>query len=109
MFGEGGSIVASRFVNRAAAVVLACTVAAGTASADPPEKIWSATVNGLQARLVLVEKEKFNGTRRLVPYLELRNVSERAVPMKVGCDGEHVTFELVGADGKVFPDRDGHG
>jgi hypothetical protein len=35
---------------------------------------WSREVNGLPLHLKLVEKGKLYGTRRLVPYLKLRNV-----------------------------------
>jgi hypothetical protein len=74
--------------------------------ATPPDDAdsWSKPVNHLQARIVLVEKKKSNGTRQLVPYLELRNAGDSANPMKVRCDGGHVKFELVGADGKVIRD-----
>jgi RNA polymerase sigma factor (sigma-70 family) len=67
---------------------------------EPPEE-WSKPVNGLQARVVLVEKSPSNGTRMLHPYLELRNASDSAYPMKVRLGGAHVKFELVDADGKV--------
>jgi len=62
---------------------------------------WSKPVNGLQARVVLVEKPRSNGTRMLHPYLELRNVDDMAYPLKVRLGGAHVKFELVDADGKV--------
>ncbi len=65
---------------------------------------WSKPVQGLEARITLVEKVKINGTRSLVPYLELRNVSDSASPFKVRCSQEHVKFELIGADGKVVRD-----
>ena len=56
---------------------------------------WSPAVNGLQARLRLKEKPKINGTRMLVPFLELRNVTDAADPMMVRCGEGHVTFEFV--------------
>jgi hypothetical protein len=56
---------------------------------------WSATVNGLQARITLVEAAKINGTRWLVPYLELRNARDLANPMEIRCDRENVQFELL--------------
>jgi uncharacterized protein (TIGR03067 family) len=62
---------------------------------------WSRSVNGLQARITLIEKGKINGTRSLIPYLELRNSGNSAYPLKVRCGGGHVKFELVDADGKV--------
>lgn len=62
----------------------------------------SAESNGLQARLTLVEKPKLNGTRWLVPFLELRNVRNQADQMEVRCDRNHLKIELVDADGKVL-------
>lgn len=62
---------------------------------------WSKAVNGLQARVVLVEKPRFNGTRMLYPYLELRNVENMAEPLKVRLDRAHVKFALVDAEGKL--------
>ena len=52
----------------------------------------------------MVEKPKDNGTRSLVPYLELRNVGNSAYPLKVRCGDGYVKFELVDADGKVIRD-----
>lgn len=65
---------------------------------------WSEASHGLQARITLVERPRINGTRSLVPYLELRNVGDSAEPLKVRCGSGHVRFELVGADGKVLRD-----
>ena len=71
--------------------------------ASPPDDAdsWSKPTRGLQARITLVEKPKFNGTRSIGPYLELRNVGSTVHPLKVRCGSEHVKFELVDADGKV--------
>jgi hypothetical protein len=66
---------------------------------------WSEAVNGLQARLELVEREKLYGTRWLVPHLELRNVRDVSNPMEVNCDYRHLKVELVDANGS--PLRDG--
>jgi hypothetical protein len=66
---------------------------------------WSEAVNGLQARLELVEGEKINGTPRLMPYLELRNVRDLGAQMEVNCDYRHLKLELVDANGS--PLRDG--
>ena len=52
-----------------------------------PSDDWSKAVNGLQARVVLVEKPRSNGTRMLHPYLELRNVDDMAYPLKVRLGG----------------------
>ncbi len=71
-------------------------------SALPPEQgVWSPPINGLQARLELVEKPKLFGTRWLVPYLNLRNVSDIGNAMEVLCDDRHLKVELVDRDGKV--------
>ncbi len=66
---------------------------------------WSEAVNGLQARLELVEREKINGTRWLAPHLELRNVRDLANQMEVNCDNRHLKVELVDVNGS--PLRDG--
>ena len=60
---------------------------------------WSEAVNGLQARLELVEKEKIYGTRWLVPHLELRNVRDLGNQMEVNCDYRHLKIELIDANG----------
>src|SRR5262245_59523866 len=60
---------------------------------------WSEAVNGLQARLDLVEREKKYGTRWLVPHLELRNVRDLGNQMEVNCDYRHLKVELVDANG----------
>jgi len=73
------------------------------AEVAPPDKAnsWSKPINGLQARITLVEKPKNYGVRWLVPYLELRYVGDIANPLKVRCGEQHVKFELITADGKV--------
>src|SRR5262245_19496435 len=65
---------------------------------------WSEAVNGLQARLELVEREKINGTSRLMPYLELRNVRDLGAQMEVNCDNRHLKLELVDANGSLLRD-----
>src|SRR5262249_1274509 len=78
----------------------------GSTPPEPPDtatddaKSWSPATNGLQARLTLVEKSKINGTRWIVPYLELRNVRTLANPMEVNC--QHVKIDLVDADGRII-------
>ena len=72
-------------------------------SSDGP---WSEAVNGLQARLLLMEKEPLHGHRWLVPYLELRNVRNLMNAMEVDCSGNRLQVELVDKDGK--PLRSGH-
>jgi len=88
------------------AVVLSAAVTLGAAPAAPPDDAdtWSKTTRDLQARITLVEKTAINGTRSLVPYLEMRNVGSSAHPLKVRCGGGHVKFELVDATGKVVRD-----
>ncbi len=61
---------------------------------------WSEAVNGLQARLLLVEKEPLHGHRWLVPYLELRNVRDLMNAMEVDCRRDRLKIELVDQDGK---------
>ena len=86
----------------AAGLILALAMAGRVSGAAPAGEsdTWSVPTNGLQARLTLVERPKINGTRWLVPYLELRNVRDLAHPMEVQCDGHHLKIELVDAEGK---------
>lgn len=63
---------------------------------------WSKASDGVEARLTLVKKPSINGTRWLVPYLELRNVSDSGMLLKVNCDGKHVKFELVDAEDNLL-------
>jgi hypothetical protein len=55
-----------------AALFMVDRVSAATNETDS----WSALTNGLQARLTFVEKPKVNGTRLLVPFIELKNGRE---------------------------------
>lgn len=94
---------------------MSAVITPGAVPAAPPDDTdsWSKPTRGLQARITLVEKPKSNGTRTIVPYLELRNVGGSAYPLKVRCDTGHVKFELVDADGKAYSNgnvrvRDGH-
>src|SRR5438034_7539799 len=86
----------------AVGMILALVTANWVSGAAPAGEAdnWSVPTNGLQARLTLVEKPKLNGTRWLVPYLELRNVRDLGHPMEIQCDGHHLKIELVSADGK---------
>lgn len=86
---------------------VSAVVTLSAAAAGPPDvaNTWSKTTRDLQARITLVEKPAINGTRSLVPYLEMRNVGRHsAAPLKVRCGGGHVMFQLVDADGKVIRD-----
>lgn len=65
---------------------------------------WSEAVAGIQAKVTLVQKEKYNGTRMLVPYLELKNAGDSAHPVKVPLSSGNVKFELVDKEGKVVRD-----
>lgn len=87
-------------------VVMSAVITSGTVPAAPEDDAdsWSKPTRSLQARITLVEKPKINGTRSIVPYLELRNAGDSADPLKVRCGGGHVKFELIGADGKVVRD-----
>ena len=87
-------------------IVIACMVAAvvvGSPLAPPPDdgNVWSKPTDGIEARITLVERTPINGTRSIVPYLELRNVTDNASPIKVRCGSNHVKFALIGTDGKV--------
>ncbi len=85
------------------ALIVLVTMVLSTSAAETPndDEGWSQTVQGLQARVTLVQKPKLYGTRWLVPYLNLRNVSDSASPIQVRCSTPHVKFELVDADGRV--------
>jgi hypothetical protein len=67
---------------------------------------WTKPVNNLQAKLALIEEGKENGTRWLVPYLELQYTGDTARALKVRCAAAHVKFALVDAEGK--PVREGY-
>jgi len=82
---------------------IANVTAVSSAEKDDDEG-WSNPVDGLQVKITLMEKPKINGTRTLVPYLELRNASDSAHPLKVRCGEGHVQFELVDGDGKALRD-----
>ena len=76
------------------------TVGSGS-TANPDDDGWSKPIRGVEARISLVERPKVNGTRSIVPYLELRNVSDVANPIHVACGRDHVKFELTDSEGKV--------
>lgn len=79
----------------------------GLLAADAVDDGWSPYNNGIQARLVLEQRPRFNGTRKLVPYLELRNKSQQALPIHIRCDEQHLYFEHTDAKGKVLTERQG--
>lgn len=78
----------------------------GSLCAD--EGKWTKDVNGLQARLVMVEKPKRHGTRWLVPYLELRNVRNFPNAMNaldIDISVKRLKLEVVDAQGKPLPEQ----
>jgi hypothetical protein len=68
---------------------------------------WSKPVNGLRARLVVVQKEPFNGTPVLVAYLELRNVSDRFNPLEVPWEQAELKFTVTDATGQAVRPANG--
>lgn len=82
--------------------VLLTSIPAMSHGGSPVTEGWSAYENGLKARVSLEQRAKFNGSRKLAPYLELKNLSQLANPVRVRCDEQHVTFDLVDAEGKVL-------
>jgi len=63
---------------------------------------WSAPVDGLRGRLLVTPGDTFNGTRMLVVYLELENVSNVANPLEIYFD-EYRTLESKVVDGEGKP------
>jgi beta-lactamase regulating signal transducer with metallopeptidase domain len=61
---------------------------------------WSAPVAGLQARLMFERAKVTNGTPIIATYLELRNVSESAVPLEVALDPSKIAFTVTDVAGK---------
>jgi hypothetical protein len=82
------------------ACLLLIMIDAGTAFSISTDDGWSSTGNGIQSRLTLVQEQEHNGTRWLVPYLELRNVREAINQMEINCDRNHLKIELVNAKGE---------
>ena len=77
-------------------VVVGCSQAVPLSTQDEG---WSRVANGLQGRLILVDKGREHGNTRLVPYLELRNVRDLAAPMTVDLSRRRLRIELVGENG----------
>ena len=65
---------------------------------------WSESSKGVVARINLVERTAVNGTRSIVPFLELRNIGDVGNPLHIPCGRENVKFELVDKDGNVVRD-----
>lgn len=81
-------------------LALVSLTGSGHATSAVKDEGWSPVINGLQSRLTLVQEDEQRGTRWLVPYLELRNVSDEGNQMEVNCDRHHLTVELVNANGE---------
>lgn len=79
-------------------VLALCMVVSAAALAFGAADSWSPTMNGLQARIVIVQKPAINGSRWLVPYLELRSGVQF---LTVDCDWSNLKFELVDKEGKA--------
>jgi hypothetical protein len=75
--------------------------AGGAADSAVPhaESPWSQAVKGLQARIVLKWTEVFEGTPIISTFLELRNVSHSANPMKLAWRREKMKLRVVDAQG----------
>lgn len=69
---------------------------------DANDEGWSGSQNGLQARISLSPRPKTEGPRRIVPYIELRNTRDSNAPLRVRCDPESLTLELVDAQGRLL-------
>ncbi len=70
---------------------------------------WSQTVNGLQARITLKRSAVSNGTPIISTYLELRNVSNLAAPMRLAWASEKMKFRVIDANGRELPAAMGKG
>ena len=69
---------------------------------------WSASVNGLQARLIFAKGTIFSGNRFPEVYLDLHNVSDLGSLMEFEFStGKSLRFELLTADGKPGPTPSG--
>jgi hypothetical protein len=84
--------------------------------ADPidrePTGAWSDEVDGLQARLSVMQAGTKFGVRWLIPILELRKNSDRADPMRVRLGGtvlqrHQLQVDLLDSNGAVVVDRGG--
>src|SRR3954452_4316094 len=70
-------------------------------AAERKEGPWSDPSYGLRARLVLVEKLSDSGALRLVPYLQLTNISNCLDDLEIILRG-HIELDVVTADGRPF-------
>ena len=69
----------------------------------PEEAIWSETVNGLQARIVLKRREVCNGTPIMSTYLVLKNVRNLSSSMKLVWSPEQMKCAVVDKAGAALP------
>lgn len=76
-------------------------VTAASASAKTTTGPWSDAVNGVQGRVSISEDPKYNSTRIVAVYLELRNVSNLANPIEIYFDPIRIfKCELIDSNGK---------
>src|SRR5437762_3513649 len=86
--------------------LLLIMIGTGIALSISTDDGWSSTVNGIQSRLTLVQKKEHNGTRWLVPYLELRNVREPVNQIEINCDRNHLTMVSTDSGAWVLEDAE---
>jgi len=86
----------------AASLFSAFAAASDSSTIKDDGKDWSKPIEGVVAKITLTERPAINGTRSIVPYLELRNVSDVGNPLHVPCGSGHVKFELIDANGKII-------
>jgi hypothetical protein len=70
------------------------------------EDIWSKEVNGLEARLLIIEKPTAQGPRYLIPHLELRNARDFPNAMnelEIDVSKHSLKLEIVDRAGKALP------
>ena len=72
---------------------------------DKKNEGWSKEVNGLKARIVLKEGKRVNGHLKLDPYLELKNVSNEGMSMKLNVYN-NISFQLLDEEGNLIPAKD---
>jgi hypothetical protein len=75
------------------------TAAARAESDEGKDKLWSADVNGLMARLVLKRTQVSNGTPIISTCLMLRNVSDVMNPISIPWNDKLMKFRVVDAEG----------
>ena len=99
----GDSMNATNLLLLAFLTTVAATFSRQNAIDDTGDN-WSESSNGVVARVNLVERTAVNGTRSIVPFLELRNIGDVGNPLHIPCWRKNVKFELVDKDGNVVRD-----